>query len=246
MCALGAPFITKWYKDAAMAQIYSSGVEFAFVSAAGEQCHAFAYCKDFLQDAVWATLNKSSASIYGFSYAHGKNPPLDLDNIRLGVRIKGAAGKNFEKKCRKALIFLQEVDLVQGFTPTELILGGKRKGEPNETFIFVGDPAWLYSPPMVSLFSLLVRVGMTYEGGGWRKHFDGAKNYIGKNDNSYTNRAKKGVDKIIGKRPEAIFAKKIADNYPKGVGVSEMHNSSGIVAYANGSVSAKVKSKWVK
>lgn len=246
MTMLGAPFITKWYKDVGMAQIYSSGLEFAFVSAAGEQCHAFAYCKDFLQDAVWATLNKSSAAIYGFSYVHGENPPVDTNNMRLAVRIKGANGKDFEEKCKKAQIFLQEVDAVQGFAPTELLLGGKRKGEANDTFVFVSDQQWLHSSVMVSFYSLLVRVGMTYEGGGWRKHFDNAKAYIGSNDKGYTNSAQKGVDKIIGKKPSAIFAKNFIDNYPKGVDVSAMHNSSGILAYSKGTVNATVKSKWGK
>lgn len=244
MTMLGAPFITKWFKDVGMAQIYSSGLEFAFISAAGEQCHAFAYCKDFLQDAVWATLNKSSAAIYGFSYVHGTNPPVDLDNMRLGVRLKGKGGEDMENMCKKAQTFLQEVDLLQGFAPTELLLGGKRKGESHDTFVFVSDKAWLHSPVMVSLYSLLVRVGMTYEGGGWRKHFDSAKKYLGNNDSSYTKSAQKGVDKIVGKKPDELFAKEFIDNYPKGVNVSAMHNSSGILAYAKGTVNSTVKAKW--
>lgn len=246
MCMLGAPFIVNWFPDASMAQIYSTGLEFAFVSLEGKQCHAFAYCKDFLQDAVWATLNKSSVGIYGFSYVHGKNPPVDMDNMRLGVRVKGTPKEDMETMCRKALTFLQEVDAGQGFSPSELLLGGQRKGEKSKTFVFVSDPAWLHSPPMVSLYSLLVRVGMTYEGGGWRAHFDNAKKYIGKNDKTYIKSAQKGVNKIIGKDPTKIFAKEIKDNYPTGVSVSSMHNSSGIVAYAKGSVEAKIKSKWQK
>lgn len=246
MTMLGAPFITKWYKDVNMAQIYSSGLEYAFVSKEGEQCHAFAYCKDFLQDAVWATLNKSSASIYGFTYQHGVNPAVDTEHMRLGVRIKGAKGEGFEEKCKKALVYLQEIDAVQGFAPTELLLGGKKKGEKHNTYVFVADKAWLHSSVMVSLFSLLVRVGMTYEGGGWRKHFDGAKTYLGSKDKSYTASAAKGLDKIIGKKPDAIFAKNFIDNYPKGVNVNAMHNSSGIVAYAKGIVNSTVKSKWSK
>lgn len=246
MTSLGAPFITKWFKNVGMSQIYSSGLEFAFISVEGEQCHAFAYCKDFLQDAVWATLNESSASIYGFSYTHGTNPPVDLDNMRMGVRLCNSKGDELEKMCLNAVKFLREVDKEQGFAPTDILLGGRRKGEKSDTFVFVSDPKWLYSPVMVSWYSLLVRVGMTYTGGDWRKHFDSAKSYLGKNDNGYTTSSKAGVDKLVGKQPEAIFAKKIIDNYPKGVSVSAMHNSGGIVAFSRGSVDAKIKAKWQK
>jgi hypothetical protein len=244
MTSLGAPFITKWFKNVGMSQIYSSGLEFAFVSREGEQCHAFAYCKDFLQDAVWATINKSSASIYGFSYTHGTNPPVDMDNMRMAVRLTSSKGNELEKMCLKAVRFLREVDKVQGFEPTDLLLGGRRKGEKSDTFVFVSDSRWLYSPVMVSWYSLLVRVGMTYEGGDWRKHFDSAKKYLGSNDNNYTNNSKKGVDKLVGKKPEEIFAKKRKDNYPTGVTVSAMHNSGGIVAFSRGSVNATIKAKW--
>ncbi len=246
MTSLGAPFITKWFKNVGMNQIYSSGLEFAFISAEGKQCHAFAYCKDFLQDAVWATLNKSSASIYGFSYVHGTNPPVDLSVMRLGVRLSNSKPGELEKMCLNSVKFLREVDKEQGFAPTDILLGGKRKGEKSDTFVFVSDPKWLYSPVMVSWYSLLVRVGMTYAGGDWRKHFDGAKSYLGRNDKRYTTSSKAGVDKLVGKQPNTIFAKTFSGNYPKGVVVSAMHNNGGIVAFSKGNVDPKIKAKWQK
>ncbi len=52
-------------------QIYSTGVEFALAGREGKkwkQATTFVYCKDFLHDAVWATLHKKPVVIYGFSY----------------------------------------------------------------------------------------------------------------------------------------------------------------------------------
>ena len=236
--------ITKWFTDKGMAQIYSSGLEFAFVSAAGEQCHPFAYCKDFLQDAVWAELNKSKASIYGFSYEHGKNPPVDLTNMRLAVRLKG--NKDFPSMIPKALSFVQEVDKARGFQLTRVEAAGKYEGSENEVFVFVGDVRWLHSPTYVSFYSLAVRVGMTYEGGDWKKHFSSAKKYLGDNDKNYTEKAAKVLDKIIGENLNSLFSEKIEENYPKDCDVNSMHNNSGVVSFADNRVPAKLKEKWGK
>jgi hypothetical protein len=53
-------------------QIYSTGIEFAFAGRKDrkwKQATTFAYCKDFLHDAVWATLNRKPIHVHGFHYA---------------------------------------------------------------------------------------------------------------------------------------------------------------------------------
>jgi hypothetical protein len=104
----------------------------------------------------------------------------------------------------------------------------------------------MHSPVLVSLYTLMLRVGMTYEGGGWKKHFEGAKSYLGSNDKSYTGSAKKALDKIIGKKLSDVFAEKLEDNYPSDCSVSGMHNNSGIVSFANNNINSGVKTKWGK
>ena len=96
------PHIKTWFGDTNyLEQIYESGLEYAYVNASGEQCHQFAFCKDFLQDAMWATLNKTKTTIYNFKYGYGDNPPLDLEKMRLAVRLKGTTYNYFENKCKK-------------------------------------------------------------------------------------------------------------------------------------------------
>lgn len=233
-----------WFADEAMAQIYSKGLEFAFFNEENTQCHPFAYCKDFLQDAIWAQLNKSSASIYGFSYKHGTNPPLDLKQTRMGVRNKGDT--EFAAKCTKAHTFIKEMEADLGFTLSECASLGMFQGGKDEVFVYSSDQKWMHSPVLISLYTLALRVGMTYEGGGWRGHFEGAKSYLGSNDKGYTASAKKALDKIIGKDIAEVFAPKVEDNYPEDCNVSGMHNNSGIVSFANGNVNEKVKSNWSK
>lgn len=233
---------TTWFSDKSMAQIYSQGVEFAFFNENKEQCHPFAFCKDFLQDAVWAMLNKKKSSIYSFSYEYGVNPPLDMEKTRLGVRNKG--DDDFKKKCKKARLFLRELEAELQFEPSTLVCYGNYKEGKNPVFVFHGDRRWMFSPPMISLYSLAIRVGMTYEKGPWRKHFESAKEYIGRNDDGYTNRAKAALDKLIGKKPEEVFAKTIEDNYPSDCPIYVMHDQSGIIKFAEGSVSTQVSKNW--
>ena len=232
----------KWFADVGMAQIYSNGLEYAFFNGQNEQCHAFAYCKDFLQDAIMATVNESKASIYGFTYEHGKNPPLDMEITRMGLRNKGDA--DFVAKCERSLTFMRELEEAMGFEPSELRSVGCFQDGADEVVVFDSDKRWMHSPVLISLYSLALRVGMTYEGGGWREHFEGAKSYLGSHDKSYTASAKTALDKIVGKEVGEVFAPKMEDNYPADCAISGMHNNSGIVAFAKGNINAKVKSKW--
>ena len=77
-----APKVT-FGKNYHTAQIYSKGFEFAFASAKGKgykQACTFVYCKDFLHDAVWAAVNKTKWSVYGFHYDSKKDVPLDMEH----------------------------------------------------------------------------------------------------------------------------------------------------------------------
>lgn len=239
---MSEPKEVKWYADERLSQIYSKGLEYAFFNEKNEQCHPFAYCKDFLQDAIWAQLNESKASIYSFTYQHGHNPPLDLSLTRMGLRNKG--DKDFSAKCEKSLHFMRAMETDMDFTPSEVYSVGNFEGGEDEVFVFTSDVRWMHSPVLISLYSLALRVGMTYEGGSWREHFENAKEYLGSNDKGYTKSAKKALDKIVGKDITKVFAAEFKDNYPSDCGVSGMHNYSGIVSFAEGNVNEKVKTNW--
>lgn len=239
---LNKPIITKWHDEGNLAQIYSSGLEYAFVNEKGEQCHPFAYCKDYLQDAVWATIHKCQVNIHGFDYKHGRNPDLDMNATRIALRLKG--NKEFKEMCLKAHEFIKQIDKDQGFLPTRLYYGGAYKDGKDDVYVFIGDKMWMYSPVLISLYTLCLRVGLNYEGGDWREHFGNASKYIGSNDKSYTSSAKKALDKVIGQTPGEIFAPTIEANYPKDAPTSELHHASGIVTFANGGINAKVKQNW--
>jgi len=236
--------ITKWFKNEAMNQIYSTGLEFALVSAKGEQCHPFAFCKDYLQDAIWATLNKKSVSIYGFYYQHGKNPPVDLSVCRVAVRLKKEKG--FKEMCEASLRFINKMESDLSFTPSTLHFGGNYKDTTDAVYIFTGSKQWLFSPPMISLYTLSLRVGMTYQSGPWREHFANAKKYIGENDKNYTKEANKGLDKLLKQPITKTFAATVENNYPPNLGTYSLHDRSGIVSFGKNNIDGTVKKNWTQ
>lgn len=251
------PFIKKWKEDKSMSEIYHKGVQFALISSDGQQIHPFVYCKDFLQDAIMAYVNKSSASIYGFSYNIKTDAPIDMKNTIIALRHKGKDQDEMKKRAKKARRFINEIDKEMGFEPTRLVYGGEFptkqivtskpvKPEKVDVWVFVGDKKWQFSPTMISLYSMFLRMGLSYNRlatpNGWRDHYDNGK-FLTQNDRSYARRAKAKLDLIIGKDPVEIFAPTMIENYPQ-VNVSEMHNYSGIVSFAEASVTASIKEKW--
>lgn len=239
--------IKSFFKDKGMNQIYSSGIEMAFFNEKGQQCHPFAFCKDYFQDAVWAQLNNKTASIYGFSYNPKVNPKLDLEQMRLAVRDKTKDAKTMEERCKKSINFLNKLEKKMGFSPSELVFCGNYTNEllkkEYPVWGFIGDKRWLHSSVMISAYSLLLRVGMTYEGGSIEKHLE-SKNMVRKGDVNYVKRAMKGINLILSKGPEKIFAKKMEDNYPSTAACYDIHDYSGIVSFTEGHAAQKVKSAW--
>jgi len=233
------PFIQKFFPNQSLSQIYSSGLEYAFVSSDGQQCHAFAYCKDFLTDAVWAMLNQATASIYSFSYGPS-NPPLDLEYTRIALRNKKSS--DFQTKCQNSLRFLNLLEPDFGMAPTQLIHGGEYGGP---IYVFVGDKQWMYAPPLISLYSLLLRVGQNYQDGPWRERLT-ATSGMRFNDQTYLNTSRPAILKLTGKKFDEVFAQSWKDNYPSECGVKSMHESAGICALAEQTVASTVQQNWAK
>ena len=256
------PFIKKWKEDKSLSEIYHKGVQFALVSKDGQQIHPFVYCKDFLQDAIMAYINDSSASIYGFTYSKKSNATIDMSSTRIALRHKNKDPEEMRKRARKAWRFVRAVEKEMGFKPTELVYGGefpspsvnktsaaKKKDKEDfkiDVWVFVGDKMWQFSPTLISLYSMLLRMGLSYNRlktpGGWRDHYNNGK-FLTQNDRSYSRRAKPKLNEIIGKDPKTVFAPTLKENWPE-VNVSEMHNYSGIVSFAEETVPPSIKAKW--
>ena len=232
--------------DYKTAQIYSMGFEFAFMSpqeGVYKQATPFVYCKDFLHDAVWALLNKKETSIYSFKYDPEKNLALDLERTALCMRnTKYRSQERIEKMRESCVSFLHEIEDKLGFEPCE-IYPVEHKAGP--CWLILADKGWQHAPPLLSLFTLLVRVGCFHDPKkksaddtlelvkkGEVKVSDNPE-YAGSRDTSYLKQAEKGVAAIF-KHGLGLFHEKQEDNYPPEVATGLLHDGFGIVNFTQG------------
>jgi len=234
------PLKIVWADNYRTAQIYSMGFEFAFLSPAGkkkfEQATTFVYCKDFLHDAVWAMVNQEAYTIYGFKYDPKKDKPLCLTHTALAFRNtkQKAKPEGFHNRLENCRELLHQVEKKLGFRPSFLQVAENPDGP---CWIILGDKRWQLSPPLLSLYTLLIRVGMTHELGrsveqtlelAEKKKY--AYGEAGSNDASYLKQGMKGIQAIL-KHGASIFYAKIAENYPEKLKKHGLHDNFGIVSF---------------
>lgn len=218
-------------------QIYKKGLEYALVSEDYEQCNEFVWCKDFLQDIVYSSLREKSIEIYNFKY----NPTIDskpyLKKIRLLVT--NSSDKTFRKKIKNTLSFINQVEETFGIKNS---IVRECKNPPLEytkcgVWLFEGDKRWINSPPMLSLYSLFIRVGFSHQEGNYYKQtiediLLGKIQPYQKKDVIWLKHAEKGIQKIEKFGDKKIFSKNIKNNYPD-FAVSEIHNNLGITGFSS-------------
>ncbi len=231
-------------------QIYSKGMECALCSPKDEQCHPFVMCKDWLQDAIWAFLHKKQASIYGFSYSPDKNPALDLDTIRLVV--VNSQDKALLNKIENTISFINQFEKHFKLKRTKayIIDNPPKKYEACGAVQFVSSGRWAMSPPMISLYSLLIRAGfMVPKGTNFIEALDKIQSgdipSYQIHDKSYLTQSRKVIDNMLKLGYRVFFKGEVKENYPENVNISSLHNNSGIVSLANGS-SRTVCKHWTR
>lgn len=217
-------------------QIYSKGMEFAFLSANNEQCNQFVWCKDFLQDMIYATLHKKWVDIYQFKFSPYTDPLPSLEKIKLLVA--NANDSKLGKKVHNSLDMLNQVEDRLGIKRSIL----RECWLPPESYkkggvwMFEGSKRWLNAPPMLSLYSLLIRVGCVHTvGENFEKTIDeiisGNIKPYQKKDALWLKHAKPGIEKILRIGDRRIFYRSIKDNYPN-LDIDVIHNQLGITGFA--------------
>lgn len=219
-------------KSARLTEIYSTGMQFSFVSPNDEICHNWVLCKDFLTDTVWATVNQQKASIYGFSYSPETNPPISLNPVKLVVRDKQVSDTKFDEEMRQCLHFLNAVERKLKFAPSTL--EQVSNGEKYPLWMFICDKRWIHAPPMISMLTLYIRAGRHYKEGTFNQALKYFKT-LNTHDSRYID-ASKPLRLLIMKKGISIFNDKMEDNYPSDSSISVMHNSCGIVNGKNSKI----------
>lgn len=237
--------ITSFKKDKHYSEIYDSGLQFSFISQEGAQCFAFALCKDFLQDAIWAQVNKKPVSIHQFSYDSSKNPPLDLETLRLAVRIKDAKVQTPLKELLQGSVrLLNQIEVGLEFNATLLEYGGNHDGE---VWVFLGDKRWMLAPPLLSFYTSALRAGLGYTGDDYHAHLESDAVLcpaLAKNEPSYLKRGKPFRDLLREVQLSELVGDTVEKNYPSEVPAYSMHNSTGYIAYSQGTIPQSLRPLW--
>ena len=236
-----------WYNwKGSIAQIYSNGLEYAFASEDNKQCCPFVFCKDFLQDCVWGQLYGKVATIFGFTFNPKNDPHLDMNKCKLLVT-NSADPKEFKNRIEKCVLFINQIEKALHLIRT--VAYECELPPPHYTkcgvFLLESSRRWLEAPPLVSLYTLLIRVGFVYNGTDtFMEHIakvqEGKISPYQRNDASYLKSADKGIKQIMELGYRKIFYIDPKKNYPEGIQTGVLHNSTGIVGFTAGSTKTVV------
>tara|TARA_Y100000034_G_scaffold86053_1_gene103161 strand:+ start:7804 stop:8583 length:780 start_codon:yes stop_codon:yes gene_type:complete len=222
-------------------EVYSSGLKYALCSDKNEQATGFVWCKDFLQDAYLAYFNQGKQSIYGFSYSFSTDRPLSTQSTKL--LLANRSDKRFHAKMKKARDFVNQVEKELKMVKKTVLYQATDPPKAFEecgVFLMEGNKRWHLSPPMISLYTLLIRVGSKHlkKHGTWRDTcqmmIDGKVSPYQSSDREQIQTAMKGIDHILKHNDRTVFGKDVKKNYPNGIATHSMHNDSGICAFSNG------------
>jgi hypothetical protein len=221
-----------------IAQVYSTGLEYAFCTLDYKQHLPWVYCKDFLHDAVYSFLHGTNLSIYGYQYDPKSQPAPNLKRMRLLVANK--SDNDFGSKIENVVDFVNQVEKdlkIPSFTRAFKCVDPPEVYKTCGVYMFSGSHHWLLSPPMISLFTLSVRAGFVHtKGNPYKQTID---SIIAGQIPSYQTAdvlqlktAKVGLERLVRDGYQTVFGNDMKANYPPGIAIGTMHNNFGIVSFS--------------
>lgn len=236
----------KWHrKSRKISQIPKEGLEYAFVSKNYEQVHQLVWCKDFMQDTIFGCINNRRTAIYGFCYDPETSPPLYMHKTKL--MITNWKDRNLEQKVKENLLdFLHGIEdrLKMPKTKIEKCVGTPPIYKKSGVWILNGSQRWMKSPPMISMYTLFIRVGLIHQIGDSslatiNKVISGKiqpyyQTKTTSNDCSQLFNSKKAIRRILKYGDQKIFTGKIHSHYPNNKTVHVIHEHCGISGYSQG------------
>jgi hypothetical protein len=249
-----------WHpKNRKLIQIPKNGLEYAFVSDDYRQIHQLVWCKDFMQDAVYGQVNQKPVTIYGFKYDPAVDPPLNMEKTR--IMVTSWRDANFGSKiCNNCLEFLRGVEshLKMRKTTVEKCSGAPATYKKAGVWLLDGSKRWMKSPPMLSLYTMLIRIGLVHNVGdsfkktirliksgelkpyNWKEdkidHKGSVIHYD--NDRDFLRKGNRGLVRILKHGDRKLFFSDIANNYPennkRGYSFStyDLHDRCGLVGFS--------------
>ena len=179
-------------------------------------------CKEYVLDSVLHCLN-------GRVYCNiGPSNPISVKRVRIVLTMgehfhsNRHSGIVLKEKLENILDLLHQVESELKIRKTVLYKFSKIKQvNPNNTFFVEGSPRWIKSPPMLSFYTLLMRLGLFHEVG--TDYMKSLQDFIsGKldcypHDKTILKRAFPGIKRILKHGDKKIFFKETRHNYPNSI-----------------------------
>jgi len=227
--------IASWFtRKMLIAQTIWSGLQYSLVSEDDKQCHPFVYCKEFVLDAVWSTVTSRVSTIFGFVYHPEFDPRVALSECRLMLRNR--EDPKFIERLPNMVKFLNALEHKMGFTLSKI---EKVENSDSEIWLLRSSNKWFLAPPLTSMLTLLIRIGMIYDGkmNVW-KHCGKVINKETKpyqyRDEDHLRRSIDVIKELVETGVERRFGISTSANWAIPVKGWDIHENTGIVSLATG------------
>lgn len=225
-----------------LSQSYSSGFEYSIINDSGMLLMPFMTCKDYMNDFIWAVVNKRRASIYGLTVDPTKPDfKVNLKNLRIVVRDKNKNFEDFYKSIQNSINFIND-SFKNLPTFPEIKILNYFKYDGNKGLVINLPLKYTLAGPIMSTFFLYLRSGHKYD----RNHelYKTPLKYInnmGKIEGASYRPADRGDMKASRKLMYRLvkfglrryFKIDFKTNYNANHNIDTIHNNYGIRSYTN-------------
>ncbi len=132
-------------------------IAFSLVSAPKKgrnQVMRFVSCKAFLHDATYTHVLGKGGNGY---YTKGKNPPIDMEKLRLLVATGTGDIEAFKEKLFAAKKVVNRIEKTAGWKPSKIVTIDHSRIK-RDVWLITGPKEWIRSPQMLSMITLILRV----------------------------------------------------------------------------------------
>ena len=201
-------------------------------------------------------MNKTAWSVFRFNYDFAKDLPLDMNNCVFAFRNTMYKNKEdeFHGQLESCQQFLAGIEAKLGFQPSQIY---KVDHDGSPCWLVIGDKGWQHAPPLVGLYTLLIRLGFMHKlGESADATLELAKegkitigdnsNYAGNKDCTYIKQSWPGIQ-VLFEHGLAVFNEKMEDNYPADLPKlgRSLHDHFGPVSFSE-KLSKKAMPSWYK
>lgn len=220
----------QWLQDGKSRIWNFNQIEFCWANKKLQQLFTFTACKDHLQDVIHSHF-KGQSTIPMNYYVPGVNPTPSFDKTRLLVA-DTSKGDDFSTTIPKMvdLLNLAEKKLKICKTKAFKVSNPLQPHMKSGVFLLESSGRWTISPPMISLYSLLIRISPGHKIGetlkesveGLCRDKDRVRLGVFPRDQYYLKIGKWAIDRIF-KYSNKIWYNNRKENFPTSVGYYTMH-----------------------